>query len=402
MELREYRKRVSLTTTNLNRTPSGGVPTYLTKGLATNGNTNLSDINFQFEFPKFGPLPASPPANGTSQSISPGTTAQKAASPVEKSQPSPLNRNTSYKSANGSTAGLNQTPIDSGDMSGFSGLFSPSLLESVSKSSSSSFDFFSEPRSSTASNGQMSNGQSTSHSSPSASSNSNRGASSSCGTSPEPSMQSPASGKTTDPTLSTIGEEHTGNPQGETTFCDKLNMACGNASNPIPRTMSESSTGNFVDPGFDGIDWFAQQNGNLFDPQLFGDYREPQENILSGDGFNDGFFNDAFAMPEFNSPYNLAPTPPTTRKDKLANDGEVVPADDGQFLNCNTIWYVPLAVYLTCRLVANILVSGIGCKLAPRLRRASSILTSSAKISRRKPSVRRLALSSTKPILTRS
>jgi AP-1-like factor len=91
MELREYRKRVSLTTTNLNRTPSGGVPTYLTKGLATNGNTNLSDINFQFEFPKFGPLPASPPANGTSQSISPGTTAQKAASPVEKSQPSPLN-----------------------------------------------------------------------------------------------------------------------------------------------------------------------------------------------------------------------------------------------------------------------------------------------------------------------
>lgn len=399
MELREYRKRVSLTTTNLNRSPSNGVPGYLAKGLTTNGSTNPSDINFQFEFPKFGPVPAS----SSPQSVSPGTTAQKATSPVDKSQPSPLNRNTSYRSTNGSSAGLNQTPIDSGDMSGFSGLFSPSLLESVSKSSNSSFDFFtSEQRSSTASNGQMSNGQSTSHSSPSASSNSNRGASSSCGTSPEPSIQSPGSGKNADPTLSTIGEEHTSNPQGETTFCDKLNMACGNSSNPIPRTMSESHTGNFVDPGFDGIDWFAQQNGNLFDPQLFGDYREPQENILSGDGFTDGFFNDAFAMPDFNSPYNLAPTPPTTRKDKLLDDAEVVPADDGQFLNCNTIWYVPPVLYLASWLVANILSSGIGCKLARRLRRASSISTSSARISRRKPSVRRRARSSTKPILTRS
>jgi len=166
--------------------------------------------------------------------------------------------------------------------------------------------------SSATSNGQISNGQSTSHSSPSASSNSNRGTSSSCGTSPEPSMQSPAPGKPVDISLSTIGEE---------------------------RSLSSGTEGTFQDPGFDvnGIDWFAQQNGNQFDPQLFGDYREPQENILSGDAFNDSFFNDAFAAPDY-SPFIPASSPALSRKDKVV-DEEVVPAEDpSQLLTCNSIW----------------------------------------------------------------
>jgi len=108
--------------------------------------------------------------------------------------------------------------------------------------------------------------------------------------------------------------------------------------------MSESTAGNFQEPGFDinGIDWFAQQNGNQFDPQLFGDYREPQENILAGDAYNtDGFFNDAFAMPEFNSPFNAATSPATSRKEKVFEEDEVVPAEDtSTLLTCNTIWYV--------------------------------------------------------------
>lgn len=336
MELREYRKRLSLTNGNANRTPAlgNGVPSYLSgKGLVNHGANNPNDVNFQFEFPKFGLLPGP-------QKQSPTTTVQKSASPVEKSQHSPLDRNSSY-STNSSSTGLNQTPLDTGDMSGFSGLFSPTFLDSVNKTSN--FDFFTTgSRSSTNSTGQTSNGQSTSHSSPSASSNSNRGTSSSCGTSPEPSMQSPAPGKPADITLSTIGEERTTNSEGELTFCEKLNMACGNSNNPIPRTISESTTGTFHEPGFDinGIDWFAQQNGNQFDPQLFGDYREPQENILAND-FSDGFFNDAFSMPEFNSPYNTATSPATSRKDKAVDEEEVVPADDpSQLLTCNTIWYV--------------------------------------------------------------
>ena len=165
-------------------------------------------------------------------------------------------------------------------------------------------------------------------------------------------MQSPSYTKAADPTLTTIGEEHSGTPgEGELTFCDKLNMACGNPKNPIPRTMSESGaiSGNLDTPSFDinGIDWFAQQNGNQFDPQLFGDYREPQDNILGGEAFSDSFFTEAFTLPDFNSPFNVAPSPVPPKKDlvqqideKQNDDEEVVPGEDtSQMLSCNTIWY---------------------------------------------------------------
>ena len=165
-------------------------------------------------------------------------------------------------------------------------------------------------------------------------------------------MQSPVY-KSSEATLTTIGEEQSNGhgAEGELTFCDKLNMACGNPNNPIPRAMSESSatSGTIETPAFDinGIDWFAQQNNNQFDPQLFGDYREPQENILSGDAFSDSFFTDAYALPEFNSPFNLAPSPATSKKDlvtqidKSLEGEEVVPGEDpSKLLTCNTIWYV--------------------------------------------------------------
>ena len=57
----------------------------------------------------------------------------------------------------------------------------------------------------------------------------------------------------------------------------------------------------------------AQQNGGQFDPLLFGDYRDPQENILNNSNFG-GFFNDAFLAQDFNSPFNtgdaIASPPP--------------------------------------------------------------------------------------------
>ncbi|KAG0651781.1 AP-1 transcription factor napA [Hyphodiscus hymeniophilus] len=356
MELREYRKKVSLNGTNRSTSLTGGLPPYLAgKGLGAAPN-NPNDVNFSFEFPRFG-IAAGPPVtngssstmlNGARQSASPTTAIQQ--SPIER-QISPRNQSKQSFSTNGSSTSLPKTTaqLDEGDMSSLSGLFSPSILNSVGKGSP--FEYFATngtngSRSSTDSNGHMSTGHSTSYSSPSASSNGNQGPSSSCGTSPEPTMQSPAY-KASDITLSTIGEERPSG-EGELTFCEKLNMACGNPNNPVPQTMSETTSGNPETPAFDinGIDWFAQQNGNQFDPQLFGDYREPQDNILSGDGFTDSFFADAFAMPDFNSPFNVAPSPAPPKKDLVAQidaqqneDEEVVPGEDSsKLLTCNTIW----------------------------------------------------------------
>lgn len=82
-----------------------------------------------------------------------------------------------------------------------------------------------------------------------------------------------------------------------------------------------------------------------FDPQLFGGYREPQQNILNN-GLDDGFFNDAFDI-DFTTPY-FAPSPAAPKKDlmtrideaKNEDQTELVATDDGQFLTCNKIWYV--------------------------------------------------------------
>jgi len=365
MELREYRKRLSLNGGGARTSLTNGLPPYLANSFGNGGLNNPNDVNFQFEFPRFGRLPG-PPAttttNPTRSSSTPSVASKQAVSPVEKGQISPRNQSLQYPTSNNaSNTALTQPPaqLDGGDMSSLSGLFSPSLLESVGKSPP--FEYFANntngsngSRSSTDSaNGNMSTGHNTSYSSPSASSNSNHGPSSSCGTSPEPTIQSPVYNKPLDSTLTTIGEEHpatTATGEGELTFCDKLNMACGNPNNPVPRTMSEpgANSGNFENPAFDinGIDWFAQQNNNQFDPQLFGDYREPQENILSNEPFGDTFFTDAFALGDFTSPFNMAPSPAPPKKDLVAQidekqneDDEVVPGEDTtQMLSCNTIW----------------------------------------------------------------
>lgn len=76
-----------------------------------------------------------------------------------------------------------------------------------------------------------------------------------------------------------------------------------------------------------------------FDPQLFGDYREPQENVLTN-GLDDSFFNDAFDV-DFTTPYNLPLTAP--KKSLIAQIDAAKESDDtatpGQLLTCNKIWY---------------------------------------------------------------
>lgn len=103
------------------------------------------------------------------------------------------------------------------------------------------------------------------------------------------------------------------------------------------------------DPSIPSFDWLAQQNGGHFDPVLFGDYRDPQDAVLSQD-FS-GFFDDAFPLPDLGAfdaatPGSTTKTPgktdaPVTTVD-IDDDEEVVPGEDrSQMLSCTKIWSVP-------------------------------------------------------------
>jgi AP-1-like factor len=130
----------------------------------------------------------------------------------------------------------------------------------------------------------------------------------------------------------------------ETTFCEKLGMACGNPHNPIPKVPQFSTTS---DATSSSLDWLAQQSsGNTFDPVLFNDYRDPVNDINSTIGMS--FFDDAF--PAFDNLTSSVAEPKKSggglidQIDALNNDDdeeEVVPADDPkQMLSCNKIWFV--------------------------------------------------------------
>jgi AP-1-like factor len=155
-------------------------------------------------------------------------------------------------------------------------------------------------------------------------------------------------------------------------------MACGNINNPIPAAQkgkSNSISSNQPASTDDyGLDWLSQQNGGQFDPVLFGDWREPQDAVLSQDFGS--FFNDAFPLPDLGSPsHNLTeattqPTPkpqpqPQPKKDLVSQidhklEEEVVPGEDqDKMLSCNKIWYVkPLFEHPT----ANQLLTNSSCR----------------------------------------
>lgn len=95
-----------------------------------------------------------------------------------------------------------------------------------------------------------------------------------------------------------------------------------------------------------GIDWMAQQNGGQFDPVLFGDYRDSQDNILNSASLGD-FFNDAFPVQDFGTPYFT--NDPVSKKEPMKeiktaqkdSPSQLTPAvDKEKFLTCDKIWYV--------------------------------------------------------------
>lgn len=361
--------------------------------------------DFQFEFPKFGDLPANHIFNNSSsskpQSANPSrsSTVPSASTWANKtgvilrnsfSSSSPTAQAPTYGSTGNSpaNAGLTASPqtqsfpssLKNSSIDSLSGLFSPSIIEA---GRNASFEYFQTSNTNEVTNqsyrygadqynsnslSNIYNSSSVSNTdSPSSSSDSHH-PSSSIGTSPEPSLSSPGN-KLNDFGLNTISEENQiANPiGGEASFCGKLALACGNSTNPIPPIMSESNggrnlSGSAITPSYDpnGFNWLAQQNGGGFDPVLFGEYREPQNAVVSQDFGS--FFNDAFPLPDLGSPLHnfndVAPSPlpkpdPLNQADPAQQgreeEEEVVPGEDrGKLMTCNKIWFVRIRL-LTVR-----------------------------------------------------
>lgn len=286
-ELNQYKQRLSVMT-NANKATTRDKLAFGSAAL-----NNLGDVSFQFAIPKFGTLPGLP-ADKSSASLStngqvPGPAQNygsdgKLAQPVRSSV-----QDTQFKDA----------------LARFSSAPTPPISGHLGHGSRVSVD-----------SGNMSIGGASR--SPSASSNSNGGPASSCGTSPEPSTHSPMGFKPLE-TLTTIGEEV---------------QTAAATKQPFAQLAQ-------VDIGGPSFDWLANQNGGHFDPQLFGDYREPQDSVLSNSNFDD-FFNDALDA-DFLNPYNV-PTPAAAGPRNLIDEIDAkhnLLDDTQQNLRCTEIWYRP-------------------------------------------------------------
>jgi AP-1-like factor len=352
VELREYRKRLSWMSSGNGFSTANALQNVNSRSLSG----GLSNNEFIFDFPKFGDLPASHIFNNgtmkdgqnkardspSSAGASPATKSKNASDrgPISnpgQSTPKMTNKNQISGFANGAPSGYRN-----GQASRNENISGPNTYQHQA------------PASSSASNTD----------SPSASSESQHGHVSSIGTSPEPSLNSPSVGKTNENGIEGHGDSCTHNTaNGEKSFCDQLNLACGNINNPVPVAMNKSNnksqlpgqqTSNSLPEPSISLDWLTQQNGGNFDPVLFNDYRESQDAILSQDFGT--FFNDAFPLPDLGSPFhnfNDVTSPPIQqlqKKDliaeidnKLDEDDEVVPGEDqAQMLSCTKIWYAVL------------------------------------------------------------
>ncbi|KAI9712506.1 MAG: hypothetical protein M1812_006922 [Candelaria pacifica] len=392
-ELKDYRKKMSAAGSGAGRSPPLSNKAQYN---LTNGNGMAAGNNFYFDFPRFGGQPASnganngAPAHLNEKKMSEPTFAVGAASykvpgvldrsnttsMSPKSQPQRTSSNGASPAGSvGSFSPQRAQPTDNNDSRGssnsmeeLSGLFSPSILQSVSRNSS--FDYLShnsrKPADNQNNNGgndnpygnnstPQLNGGSTSSvgASPSASSVSQHGPGSSAGTSPEPSYHSPTNGKLGEPALNTINEEHAGHgsKEGQGNLYDSFNTPWSNAEQTVPRSTTVSNESSSEAPktpfsDINGIDWLAQQNGGQFDPVLFGDYRDPQDAVNSVD-FS-GFFDEPLPLPDFGSPYNFNDMYNTAPKntlmqqidDKLNGDyDEALPVpNSSQMLDCDKVW----------------------------------------------------------------
>jgi AP-1-like transcription factor len=419
IELREYRKRLSLNSSSggLRASPPLTAYTGQNRNKSGSGYGNNNN-NFQFEFPKFGALPGSQIfGNQQSYSNNSGVLQRESVTPpishspngigampaqapshprredsssarmspktvtspnnaTNTNSPSTLSNalpSVGFSNANNMHGFASTLPQMGGD-NPFGDLFSPSILRSAStdgsnyfgdrqpnKTGHSSFDAASGGDTTAGLNRvfQFNSASSASDSaSPSGSSNwNNGGANSSCGTSPEPSHDSPAN-------------------KLDKTFTQPSKLANQQSADNYNVMMTGNHTLDFNVPSTD-----------TFDPVLFGDYRDNSQNTMFGNDFNTGFFDNALNQGpyDFGSPSNLfgilqspqqthttvsansgatnAPTPSRNlmaeidktrdggdedfglpkanpEQRKLAQTQPMKKDSNGKLISCNNIWYV--------------------------------------------------------------
>ncbi|KXL48964.1 hypothetical protein M433DRAFT_62767 [Acidomyces richmondensis BFW] len=311
IELREYRKRLSLNNGvgGLRGSPplnayTGSVPARSSSGPAYGPN------NFQFDFPKFGALPGSQifgNQQGYGNEMNTGILHRQSVTPPTSQSPTTTGgiNSLSYSAPQqqrSNSTGAHSTPPMATPSNNipFGDLFSPNLLKSAGVDATNYFSTDTHQsnsshsqRSFDATNGgestaglnrvfQFNSNSSTADSaSPSASSSSQwnaTAANSSCGTSPEPSHNSPAN-------------------KNDKSF-------------PQPSKLSNHQSIGDTTVGLSGNSFdFSVPSANTFDPLLFGDYRD-----VTGPDFGNStdfgagsFFDDALNSGPFDlaSPSNL-------------------------------------------------------------------------------------------------
>jgi AP-1-like transcription factor len=363
VELKEYRKRLSWISSN-------GVSRSQSSSVSQSRNSIGGPNDFQFEFPKFGDLPAmsatnifngqKPQGTNTARSSTLPTqthgTANRTNGATRSNSQGQTQRQASQSQSPSYTASPQQQNMSS-SVDSLSGLFSPSILEASRHASLGGY--FPNSMKTIQQRGSMDNpngsgifsNSSISNTDSPGSSSESHNAISSIGTSPEPSLNSPGN-KFQELGLNTINEENNPYGLGKDKLCHEISRACGCAEDPIPPILNPSNGVDLAGYGNTNglssgneINWMAQQNGTAFDPVLFGDYRENQDNVLSQDFGT--FFNDAYPLPDLGSPlHNYTEVAPEAAKVDLirqvdaAKEGEeVVPANDNP-MTCNKIWYV--------------------------------------------------------------
>lgn len=411
IELREYRKRLSLNGgSGGNRSPPASG--YSGVNRSNSNSSNQGNGGFQFDFPKFGALPGSQifgnqgfnNSNGSlghrgsitppiTQSPNSGSFSGPSNPQNAQSRSNSINRSMSPRTATGSNGASpasqagNVDPAfttfsTSNNMHGFAStlpqmnntgndpfgdLFSPSILKGAGIDASGNYFPNGTTTNSPSNMNDLNGGESTAglnrvfqfnstgstsdSASPSNSSGSqwNANANSSCGTSPEPSYDSPAN-----------------KSKGNDTFND--NKAVITDPSPL-----------FNDPQLGNLNAYNVPSLDSFDPVLFGDYRDTNDAILGGGDFTGGFFDENLNTAPFDmaSPSNLfgilqspqqmnsslpvpnnnntgaanAPTPSKNlmaEMDKVCGGGDddyglptaTTRTESGKLISCNNIWYI--------------------------------------------------------------
>lgn len=337
VELREYRQRLSLNGNASTRSPPLGA------SRSQHRSSSGGSGNFQFDFPKFGALPgsqlsgqgqngsATPPstnqspiANSNGYGVPQSQQATRQNSQARSNSPQPTNSTSSglrtsagqnnfqsYSNGNNMRGFSNTLPqMNNSNGSGdpFGDLFSPSIMKTASHTGNQDGNYFTSQqpvKCNNASNDsgtdstsglsrvfQFNSGSNASDSnSPSASSQSqwNGANNSSCGTSPEPSHNGPAENKKSmDKISSKISP-----PQAQSQQYNNNAIQANNINFATVNTNTDLNV-----PSLDS-----------FDPVLFGDYRENQDNMFGGNEFGNGFFDDALnpysGALDYASPSNL-------------------------------------------------------------------------------------------------